>query len=87
MEIVIQPTLVETIIPVPMIEQIKIKCVHVCGPIEFDEGACLASLWGIGDWFVDQYQTAGKSAKYEKWVNSRTGDWADPDVVLTVSIK
>ena len=76
----------EKLLTVPTIQQIKIKCFHVCGEVELDEGACLVTPWGIGDWFVDQYRQVGKSAYYEKWVKESADDWIDPDILLTVFI-
>lgn len=76
----------ETLLMVPMIQQIKLKCFHVCGEVEYDECACLATPWGIGDWFVDQYRQAGKSVYYEKWTRGSEKDWNDPDILLTVFI-
>lgn len=76
----------ETLLTVPIIQKIKVKCFHVCGKVELDECACLATPWGIGDWFVDQYRQAGKSACYEKWTRDGEKDWNDPDILLTVFI-
>ncbi|PVH92877.1 hypothetical protein DM02DRAFT_260177 [Periconia macrospinosa] len=76
----------ETLLTVPTIQQIKVKCFHVCGEVELDEGACLVTPWGIGDWFVDQYRQGGKSAYYEKGTRDSAEDWNDPDILLTVFI-
>ncbi|CAI6342376.1 unnamed protein product [Periconia digitata] len=76
----------ETLLTAPIMQQIKIKCFHVCGEVESDEGACLVTLWGVGDWLVEQYRQAGKSASYEKWTRESAEDWNDPDILLTVFI-
>ena len=76
----------DAIVGIPFIHEIKIRCFHVCGSIEVDEDVCLVGLWNIGDWFTDLYRAADKPVEYKKWMNSRTGDWADADAVLTVFI-
>jgi len=76
----------DTLLTVPMIRQIKVKCFHVCGKVEFNECACLATPWGIGDWFVDQYRQSGKSVYYEIWTRDSEKDLNDPDILLTVFI-
>lgn len=76
----------ETLPGTSIIQKIKIKCFHVCGEVDVEEGACLVTLWGIGDWLVDQYQQVGESAYYEKWVKETMGEWTDPDVLLTLFI-
>ncbi|CAN9468936.1 unnamed protein product [Alternaria alternata] len=83
-EEVVEHLQLSTLLPVPILNQIKIKMFHTCGPIEFDEGSCLRALWSIGDWFVEQFQEIGKSARYEKSDRGREEDWADPDARLLV---
>ena len=75
-----------TLFMIRTLYKIKIKGFHTCGPIEFDEGACLHTLHNIGDWFVEQYRGIEKPAQYETWTNGREGDWSDPDMVLLVTL-
>lgn len=83
-EEVVEHLQLSTLLPVPILNQIKIKMFHTCGPIEFDEGSCLRALWSIGDWFVEQFQETGESARYEKSNRGREEDWAHPDATLLV---
>ncbi|KAF2175860.1 hypothetical protein K469DRAFT_755980 [Zopfia rhizophila CBS 207.26] len=75
-----------TLLMVPILGQIKIKCFHTCGPVEFDANACLTTLWSVGDWFVEQYRAIGKSVQYENSTDGRGEDWAEPDATLIVFI-
>lgn len=83
---VVQNLQLITLLSVPILDQIKIKMFHTCGPIEFDEGSCLRALWSVGDWFMEQYQGVGKSARYKKFNRAAEEDWADPDATLLVII-
>lgn len=76
-----------SLLVVPILQHIKIKCFHTCGPIEFDEDACLTTLWSIGDWLVAQYQVIGKTVRYDKETDGRGGDWSEPDATLLVYIE
>lgn len=75
-----------TLLAVRTLYRVKIKCLHTCGSIEFDEGSCLRTLTGVGDWLVAQYRGMDRSARHETWTNGREGDWSDPDMVLIVCI-
>lgn len=76
----------EALLVVPLIRRIKIKCFHVCGLMKVEDDACLVALWALGDWFVDRYQTVGKSAMYKKRTISKAAELGDPDAVLTISV-
>ncbi|KAL1598037.1 hypothetical protein SLS60_008525 [Paraconiothyrium brasiliense] len=76
-----------SLLPVSTLYKIKIKCIHTCGPIEFDEGSCLRTLTSMGDWLVAQYRDTERTAQYETWTNGRQGDWSEPDMVLIVNVE
>jgi hypothetical protein len=72
----------DSLLSVPILNQVKMKMFHTCGRIEFEEGSCLVTLWGTGDWFVERYRENGKSARYEKLERDTKEDWAEPDATL-----
>ncbi|KAF2259053.1 hypothetical protein CC78DRAFT_83942 [Lojkania enalia] len=76
-----------TLLSVPVLDSIKIKLFHTCGPIEFEEGTCLRALWAFCDWFKEAYAMQGRAVRCEKVArDSRNEDWTDPDATLTVNI-
>ena len=76
----------ESLIPVSLLNQIKLKLFHTCGQIEFEEGSCLRTLWGVGDWFVERYRENGKPAQYEKLTRGIDDDFSEPDATLIVNL-
>jgi len=69
-----------------ILNQIKIKLIHICGRIEFEEGSCIRTLLSIGDWFAERYQENGKSVRYESLERGTEEDWAEPDATLILFI-
>ena len=76
----------ESLIPVSLLNQIKFKLFHTCGQIEFEEGSCLRTLWGVGDWFVERYAENGKPAQYEKLNRGINDDFSEPDATLILNL-
>lgn len=76
----------DTLLVIPTIDQIRIKCFDTCGRIDVQDESCLTTLWRVGDWFVEQYHAIEKSAHYEKVTDGKGRDWTQPDATLIVWI-
>jgi hypothetical protein len=76
----------DTLTAVSSLDQIKVKCFHTCESLRIEEGACLKTLWRIGDWFMEKYEALGKSVECEHLTNEHERDLSEPDATLIVFI-
>lgn len=85
-EDVAQDLQLETLLNVPLIDEIKIKCFHVCGTVNVQGQACLTTLWSIGDWMLGKYRAVGKSAQCERVGVTEGRDWTEADATLFIYV-
>lgn len=75
-----------SLLQVPTLDTVKIKCLHTCGSMQLRVESCLNCLDDIGRWFVQQYQARGQSAQYTRHIKTTGEDWAEPDAVLKINL-
>ena len=75
-----------SLLQIPTLDTVKIKCLHTCGSMRLSVESCLNCLDGIGRWFVQQYQARGQSAQYIQHIKTTGESWAEPDAVLKIDL-
>jgi hypothetical protein len=76
----------DSLLAVPIMQELKIKCFHTCGLFDLEKDACLEPLWGIAEWFIKQYRAVGKEAECHASTEERRVDWVEPDVEVVIFI-
>jgi hypothetical protein len=76
----------DSLLAIPIMQELKIKCFHTCGLFDLEEDSCLSTLWEVAEWFVQQYRAVGKEAECYASTEGRGADWAEPDVEVVIFI-
>jgi hypothetical protein len=76
----------DSLLAIPIMQELKIKCFHTCGLFDLEEDLCLSTLWGVAEWLVQQFRAVGKEAECYASTEGRGADWAEPDVEVVIFI-